>query len=74
MNKGMVTNYWEGGGGYKTGVGWGGGGMWSFTPYEKGGGAKKVLAMLKGGTKSVGVVFSHIELERGGGVQKVTTL
>ena len=27
-----------------------------FYPYEKGGGAEKVLAMLKGGTKSVGVV------------------
>ena len=29
-----------------------------FYPYEKGGGgAEKVLAMLKGGTKSFGVVF-----------------
>ena len=31
-----------------------------FDPYEKGGGAEKVLAMLKGGgaTKSFGVVFT----------------
>ena len=33
------------GGGYKTGVG-GGGGHVKFCPYEKGGGAEKVLAML----------------------------
>ena len=30
-----------------------------FYPYEKGGGAEKVLAMLKGGTKSFGVVFTR---------------
>ena len=28
-----------------------------FYPYEKGGGAEKVLAMLKGGTKCFEVVF-----------------
>ena len=28
-----------------------------FSPYEKGGGAEKVLAMLKGGTTSFRVVF-----------------
>ena len=33
----------------------GGGGYKKFYPYEKGGG--EVLAMLKGGTKSFGVVF-----------------
>ena len=41
-------------GGYKTR---GGGGHVKFYPYEKGGGAEKVLAMLKGDTKSFGVVF-----------------
>ena len=45
--KGLVTNYGEGG--YKTGRG---GGHVKFYPYEKwGGGAEKVLAMLKGGHK-----------------------
>ena len=44
-DKGLVTNYGEGGG-YKTG----GGGHVKFYPYEKGG-AEKVLAMLKGGHK-----------------------
>ena len=34
--KGLVTNYGEGGGGYKTG-----GGHMKFYPYEKGGGRKK---------------------------------
>ena len=29
-----------------------------FYPDRKGGGAEKVLAMLKGGTKSFGVVFT----------------
>ena len=43
VGKGLVTNYGEGG--YKTG---GGGGMWSFTPTKRGGGAEKVSAMLKG--------------------------
>ena len=58
-----------------------------FYPYEKGGGgAEKVLAMLKGGHKQFwdsfyveGCSFSHIEgrrkkfplFERGGGAQKV---
>ena len=52
----MVTNYKEGGGGFKTG---GGGRQVRFNPYEKGGGGEKVLAMLKGGggRKSFGVVF-----------------
>ena len=31
----------------------------SFTPTKRGGGAEKVLAMMKGGTKSVGVVFTQ---------------
>ena len=43
IHKGLVTNYGEGGGGYKMG-----GGDVKFYPYEKGG-AEKVLAMLKGG-------------------------
>ena len=34
------------------------GGHVKFYPYEKGGGAQKVLAMLKGGTTSFGVVFT----------------
>ena len=34
LSKGVVTNYGEGGGGYKTG---GGGGHVKFYPYEKGG-------------------------------------
>ena len=43
--KGLVTNYWEGGGGYKTG-----GGASEVSPLQKGGGgAEIVLAMLKGG-------------------------
>ena len=41
--KGLVTDYREGGGGYKTG----GGGHVKIYPYEKGGGGG--LAMLKGG-------------------------
>ena len=41
------------GGGYKTG-----GGHVKFYPYEKGGGAEIFLTMLKGGTKSFGVVFT----------------
>ena len=51
-NKGLVTNYGEGGG-YKTG----GGGAHEVLPLRKGG-AGKVLAILKGGTKSFGVVFT----------------
>ena len=41
-----LSNY-GGGRGYKTG----GGGHMKFYPYEKGGGAGKVLAMLNGGHK-----------------------
>ena len=44
--KGLVTNYGEGGGLQN-----GRGGHVKFCPYEKGGGAEKVLAMLKGGHK-----------------------
>ena len=47
-DKGLVTNCGEGGGGYKMGGGWG---HVNFYPYKKGGGAEKVLAMLKGGHK-----------------------
>ena len=59
--KGVVTNDREGC--YKTG----GGGHVKFYPYKyerRGGGAEKVLAMLKGGggTKNVGVVLTQ-ELE-----------
>ena len=36
----------------------GSGGHMKFYPYEKGG-TEKVLAMLKGGTKSCGVVFTR---------------
>ena len=51
--KGVVTNYGEGGGGYKTG-----GGAREVLPLRKGG-AEKLLAVLKGGgTKSFGVVFT----------------
>ena len=50
--KGLVINHGEGGG-YKTG--WG---ACEVLPLRKGG-AEKVLAMLKGGTKSVGVVFTQ---------------
>ena len=46
----MQLAYRRGGGGYKTG-----GGIRSFTPTKRG--TEKVLAMLKGGTKSFGVVF-----------------
>ena len=46
-HKGVVTNYKEGGGGYKTGEG---GVQAKFYPYKKGG-EEKVLAMLKGGYK-----------------------
>ena len=42
----MVTNYGEGG--LQNGRG---GGHVKFYPYEKGGGAEKVLAILKGGHK-----------------------
>ena len=45
-SKGLVTNHGEGGGGgYKTG----GRGAREVLPLRKGGGAEKVLAMLKGG-------------------------
>ena len=43
----MVTNYGEGGGATKRE----GGGHVKFYPYEKGEGAEKVLAILKGGHK-----------------------
>ena len=83
-DKGLVTNYGEGGGGYKTG---GGGGMWSFTPTKRGGGADKVLAKLKGGHNkfwgsfyAVAWDFSHIvggrkkfPLFKRGGARKVLT-
>ena len=74
--KGLVTNYRDGGGGYKTG---GGGGHVKFYPYEKGG-AEKVLAMLKGGgggTKSFGVDFTRyldVLAVLKGGTRKVSTL
>ena len=42
--KGLVTNYGEGGGATKRE-----GGHVKFYPYEKGGGAEKVEAMLEGG-------------------------
>ena len=45
MGKGLVTNYGEGGGGYKMG-----GGAREVLPQQKGG-AEKVLAMLKGGAQ-----------------------
>ena len=45
----------RGGGGLQNGRG---GGHVKFYTYEKGGGAEKVLAMLKGGTKSFGVDFT----------------
>ena len=68
---GVVTNYGEGE------LQNGGGGHVKFYPCEKGGGRKKVLAMLKGRHKKFGGSFyavawsfSHI----GGGVQKVSTL
>ena len=49
---GLVTNYGEGG------LQNGRGGHVMFYPDEKGG-AEKVLTMLKGGTKSFGVVFTR---------------
>ena len=46
-----------------------------FYPYEKGGGAEKVLAMLKGATTSFGVALSFSHIEDGvGGAQTVSTL
>ena len=51
LSKGLVTNYGEGG--YKTG-----GGACEVLPLRKGGGAEKVLAMLKEDTKSLRVVFT----------------
>ena len=50
----LITGEGGGGRGSKTG---GGVGHVKFYPYEKGGGAEKVLAMLKGGQKSVGIFF-----------------
>ena len=53
-SKGLVTNYGEGGRGYKTG----GGGLVKFYPYEKGeGGGKSFNHAEGGGTKSFGIVF-----------------
>ena len=49
-SKGPVTNYGEG---VATKREW----ACEVLPLRKGGGAEKVLAMLKGGTKSFGVVF-----------------
>ena len=43
--KGLVTDYGQGGG-LQNGKEWG---HMNFQPYEKGGGAEKVLAMLEGG-------------------------
>ena len=54
----MVTNYGEVGGGATKQEG-GGVSRVKFYPYEKGGGAEKVLAMLKGGTRRFGVVFTQ---------------
>ena len=54
-SKGLVTNYGEGGGGLQNG----GGGHVKFYPYKKGGGLKKFETMLRGGTKSLGVVFKQ---------------
>ena len=48
ISPGLVTNYGEGGGATKRE-----GGHVKFYHYEKGGGAEKVLAMLKGGTQNV---------------------
>ena len=45
--KGLVTNYGDRGAATKWEAG--GGGHVKFDPYKKGGWAKKVLAMLKGG-------------------------
>ena len=61
----------RGGGGYKTGEG----GYVKFYPYEMGGGAETVLAMLKGGTTSFEVVFNTeaclaIMMGGGGGRKK----
>ena len=82
--KGLVTNYEEGGG---QGVTKREGGHVKFYPYEKGGRAEKVLAMLKGGQKNfwgsfykVAWSFRHIEARGGaksfalswGGTQKVS--
>ena len=54
----MALRDWSlitGRGGYKTG----GGDHVKFYPYKKGGGAENVLAMLKGGTNSFGVVLTQ---------------
>ena len=52
ISKGLVTNYGEGGGGYKTG-----GGVREVLPLLKGR-AGQVLAALKGGHKKFWVVFT----------------
>ena len=74
MSEGQAINYSRGGGRYKMG----GGGSVKFTLTKKmwGGGAEKVLAMLKGGTTSFEVVLTH-ELEVLAilkGVQKASSL
>ena len=64
VTKGLVTNYGEAGGGYKTGRG-----HVKFYPYQRGeGGANKLLAMLRGGGHtSFEKVFT---LYKGGGGTK----
>ena len=55
IGEGLVTNYGEGG--LQNGRG---GVCGKFYPYGKGGGgAEKVLAILKGGTKGFGVLFTR---------------
>ena len=52
--KGLVTNYREGGGGFKTG----GGGAHEVLPLRKGGGGSFSHAKGGGGTTNFGVVFT----------------
>ena len=72
--KGLVINYGEGGG-LKTGRG-----ACKVLPLRKGrgGGRKKVLAMLKGGTQSFGVVVMRyleiLAILKGGRAHKDSTL
>ena len=71
-SKGLVTNYGEGR--LENGRG---GGMWSFTPTKRGGGAEKVLAMLKGGYKKFWGRFYAVAwsiLKGGGGVKSFHSL
>ena len=55
----IVTNYGGGGGGGGVQKGRGGGHV-KFYPYEKGGGAEQVLAMLKGGHKKFWGSFIYV--------------